>query len=544
MTDDPTDQEDPSAEKHRTANFIFPTSRQDEEPDFTARKTPPKLKEAKRVGWKLRLLLVVLVVISFFPIFGNQTLWSDYDSVVRSPYKAMESWTEILSLSSLRHEDSLTLASYYLETLIPGPPAIVHRVINLILHLIAAFLFLRLLEFFRFSGAYASTLLFSLHPVVMQSLFWPGYRGQIITLILLLCALYYGIRNKDTADYTKCIVFTALTSLTQVVGIAVPFIVSLAIVYRTKGIHLNAFNRALPLLCIATFLVLWTQTGTSLPTEESGTDTLKALNDAGESMFFFITQAFVPFELSLFYPFSDEDRYLAGAELSLLPFFLFIPFYILIAINLRKRWSKAILLGLTAYLLLTIPGTYPIGAMIDGSRALEDHGNYIGLPFLLALVGIGFVGAMRKLGSTSELLARVGLGFVVFIQILLTASFSYTVGDPKRLWGYLSTQWPDSAPVQLAYLDAVSTKDGYTVDDVTLIRLLRAVVDEQPDRIEQQIELARAYARIDQFENASRIYRRLVGKPNPSNDLLEEAATFFDKLGFDWEARAARQRIQ
>ncbi|MEM1222035.1 MAG: hypothetical protein AAGH40_04670 [Verrucomicrobiota bacterium] len=527
----------------REATMIMPTTRQDGA-ESKNRKPKVKLAETKKAGPLQYMLLASLVILSFFPIFGNHTLWSEHDSVIRSPYQSMDSWKEIFSIDLIRNEDPLTTATFFLEGYLPLPPAILHRGLNLVLHLAAAVLFLRLIELFKFPGAYSATLIFALHPAVLQTLFWPGYRGQIIALIFLLGALIYGIRNSGQTDFAKSIVLTSVTSLMQPIGLAIPFILGISIIYQDKAFNLKSLNRILPLLCISTFIVVWTQTGVAIDPEEENTVVLNSLNLAGDKMFFYVEQSFAPFELGLFHPYAEENRNLAGAELSLLPFFLFVPFYLLIAFNFRKKWSKAIFLGISAFLLLAIPNTSSIGRMVDGSPALENYGQYISLPFIIALVIIGFVSAMRLIGAKAVLFSKIALLLIITAEIFLSASFSYAVGDQIRLWRGFMTRWPDSTHIQLAYLDSIKTDDGYAVDDEGLIRLLTKVAESQDQQIAQEIELARAYVRIDQFENAARIYRRLLGDTDPSNALLEEAALFFDKAGFRNEANMARERKQ
>ncbi|MEM7790469.1 MAG: hypothetical protein AAF546_03620 [Verrucomicrobiota bacterium] len=530
-------------QRPREATMIMPTTRQDGA-ESKNQKAREKLPETRRAGPLQYGLLVLLVILSFFPIFGNQMLWSEHDSVIRSPYQSMDSWKELFNLDLVRHEDPITTATFIIEDYLPFPRAIFHRALNLILHLVAAVLLLRLLELFKFPGAYGAVLIFALHPAVLQTLFWPGYRGQIIALIFLISALFYGVRNANQLDFTKSIVLTFITSIMQPIGLAIPFVLGLCIIYQRKAFHLPSLNRILPLLCISTFIVVWSQTGVPVNPEKENSVFLNSLNLAGDKMFFYIEQSLAPLELGLFHPYAEESRNVAGAELSLLPFFLFVPFYMLIAFNFRRRWAKAILLGLTTFLLLVIPNTSSIGYMVDGTPALENHGQYISLPFIIALVIISFVSAMRFVGARAVLFSKAVISLAVVVEIFLSASFSYAVGDQIRLWQGFMAGWPESRHIQLAYLESIRTDDGFAVDDEGLIRLLTQVAESEDQEIAQEIELARAYVRIDQFENAARIYRRLLGDTEPSNALLEEAAQFFDQAGFMTEANMARQRIK
>ena len=115
----------------------------------TRNKAPP----AKPVGWLAYIVLVLLTLISFSPIFLSSLAWSEYDQVERSPYQSMEVWTEAWTLEMIRTEDPITLSSYFIEQKIPLEPSFVHHAINLLLHITAAILspFIRL-HCKRFSG--------------------------------------------------------------------------------------------------------------------------------------------------------------------------------------------------------------------------------------------------------------------------------------------------------------------------------------------------------------------------------------------------------
>jgi tetratricopeptide (TPR) repeat protein len=224
---------------------------------------------------------------------------------------------------------------------------------------------------------------------------------------------------------------------------------------------------------------------------------------------------------------------------------LFIPFYILLAINFRETWARGILLGLTAYLLLIIYGLSQVGAFIDGSLALEDHLQYVSLPIIIALVICAAGGLMHNMGFRGKLLWHLSFILFVGIQMFNTASYAYKLSDRTQMWYQLTEQWPNAWLPKYALIDAIE-KSGQKSDLLSnneTIKMLEDILDQQPNRIEVRKKLLRIYRKEGQNTNALRQYKRILRDSEPSNEFLLEAAELYDRLGLTWDAKNARERI-
>ncbi len=527
----------------RTGNLILPRMEdpKDSAPERSRKKR--KLKPLKRAGIGSYLTLIILVLAVFAPIFSSDVLWSDYDFAQRSPYESMEHWTEAWHPDSIRSSDPITLTSYFLEQAIPLPTPIVHRAINLLLHLIASILLLRCLEALKAPAAFSATLVFALHPTVVQPIFWTGYRTEILGLILILGALYCGIRNRGTRGYLATVVLSTLACLIHPAAIAIPLILSLVIIYQEKSPHLHSFNRVLPLVCIALFIGVWTLAGQSPENSESTTDAMVSLNHAGQNMFFYIGQALLPVTPSLFHPIDGGNSYQVGADMSLLSFFLFFPFYVLAVWNFRKKWSRVMLLGLTAYLALSLYGVTTTGAFIDGSPAHENYGQYVALPAIIGLVVCAAGHLFRSMGGGGKLIWPLGFSVFLLIQIAITGTYTYAIGEPARMWQSMVEQWPESWVPKAALIKRVVADNSDLLNQTEQISTLESILEAKPDLAPERILLARKYVQAGQNTNALREYKRILRETTPDNAFLEEAAQFFDKVGLKWEASNARKRM-
>ncbi len=497
-------------------------------------------RERKRPGFPTYAALILAPILAYAAMFGNPVLWTEYDDVPRSGYAALEDWTEALDAEALRVRDPLSLGSYFAEQALPLPTADAHRAINLCLHLAAVLLLFGLLRILRAPGALIAALAFALHPAAVQPLFWAGYRSDLLALVLILAALSLGLRNRGGIDYAGSLACAVLAGLLHPAGLLIPVPLALGILYRQKHPRLPDFNRVLPYVCIALFLGVWTSTGAEAT--DHGMEAMDRINNVGENIFFFMGQTLLPLELALFHPYTTGPGYQVGAGMSLLPFLVFIPFYVLIAIRFRQIWSRSVLLAMTAYLVFALYAALQPGRFLDGSLAYETHALYIALPAGIALVLCHLAAFVKHIARPLKPLWLGFAGLLLVVEFMLTASFAYAMGDPVRMWQSVEDKWPDSWIPKAALVDYSLSHDAEVYTGEKLIQTLNDILDQRPERHDLRRLLARTYAREGQSNNAVREYKRILRETEPSDDFLEEAARLFDKVGLTWDAQNARAR--
>lgn len=533
-----TEQQTPR--KPRTGTLIIP--RVDQRDEAPVRRSRIKAKPPKRANWLAYLTLIILTIGCYAPIFQSKLIWSEYDQVERSPFQSMERWTEAWTPEMIRSEDPVTLSSYFLEQKLPLSPATAHHTINLLLHVLAAVLLLKTLDVLKLPAAFSASLVFALHPAVLQTVFWSGFRSELLGLVLILGALFFGVRNRNARDFVCLILVSMIAFLLHPASLVLPVVLGLCIFYQKPSFHLRDYNRLLPLLCLALFLGVWTEGNSTGEEINSGT----RLSFYAQNMFFYLKQGLFPMELALFHPFNLDDGYNVGSQNSFLPFLLFLPFYVLIAIKYRKPWARGLLLGLTAYLFLCLYGLAANGKFIDGSLAHENHSHYIALPVIIALAFCSLGGIARRIGAGGRILWYLGFTVFAVLQLAVTASYAYSVSEREQMWYNLSEQWPETWLPKLALIQTIqeSSQESKLLTQNEIIETLEDILDQQPDLIEERQLLARIYRKEGQNTNALRHYKRILRDTNPSNDFLREAADFFEYLGQTWDANNARERIK
>lgn len=531
-----------AARKPRTGNLIVPPS--PTEPLTRRKRSATDTRQPAHLRYYFALVALVFLV--FSPLLISDILWSEIDSVERSAFQTMDNWQQAWTLDSIRQNNPIAISSYFIEQAIPLPTATVHRGINILLHLFAAVLLLKNLETLKLPAAFSATLIFALHPATIQTLFWAGYRSEIIALIFILSALYFGIRNRNGRDTIVTIALTTIACVVHPAAFAIPIILALVILYKKRSIHLNSFNRLLPLLCLCLFLGLWINAEN--PNVEGADSVIRTerLYHAGQNMAHFTNQALLPINNALFHRFDVDTKYETDVGMNLMPFLLFVPFFILLAFNIKKKWSRAILLGLCSYLALIVYGTSQDGHFINGALAHEDHHLYVALPMIVALIVSALGRLIYSMGTAGKALWVMGCSLLILIEVTLSATFAYSIAEPTKMWTSMSERWPNAWEPKAALVNRIDLSDSpedSLFTNIQLINMLQDVLEMRPDLIEERKQLARTFVAEGQRSNALREYKHILRETPLDNEFLEEAAAFLDKVGLSWDANKTRDRM-
>lgn len=502
----------------------------------------PATPEPKPAGWLAYLTLVLLTAACYLPIFQSGLIWSAYDQEERSAYQSMDRLAEAWTMESIRRGDPLTLSSYFLEEQVPLPDGQVHHAINLLLHIAAACVLLKVLEALKLPAAFSASLVFALHPAVMQTVFWSGYREELVGLILILGALYFGIQNRSARDYGFLLFLSALACLLHPAALALPLLLTLVVIQQNRFPRLKDFNHLLPIFCLAVFIGVWTQSGPAPLDEPTGS----SISRLSQNFFFYIERALLPTDLAFFHPPQTTAEFTAGAQYAFLPIFLLIPFYVLILFNYKKPWARSVFVGLTAYLLLSTYGLLSAGTFLDGQPAQEDHFHYSSLPIMLALVVSTFGGIIGRVGLGGRMLWSVGFTFFILLLGGVTVAHSLTVGDRAAMWQKMTEQWPEAWIPKLALIETIQNDEesGDLLTQIEMINMMESIIELQPDQKSIRVALARAYRNDGQAAQALRHYRWIARQEKPEKALLLETADYYQTLNLTWDAQTTRDRIE
>ena len=506
-----------------------------------AQKKSYRVRLHKPARWYHYFGLIFLTIFCYSPILHSGLLWPEYDQVERSPFQSLERWTEIWTYGENLREDPITQSTYMLEQIVPLPAPIVHHSINLFFHIISIVLLLKVLDTLKLPVAFCASLVFALHPATLQTIFWSGFRTELIGLILLLTALYIGLNNKGISNYSQLIGVWLIAYWLHPANLLLPVILGFCIFYQKTTHEIKDYNRLLPLVFFALFFGVFVHNKQTVIQYDLG----EQINICANNLFFYLNQAIVPFKLALFHPIIESQNLRFGTIINLLPFLFIAVCYLMIIPNYKKLWARGLLLGLTTYLLLSMYSLGSFGTFIDGTPSQVNHTQYIALPAILTTIICSIVAITRKMGISVSVLWYIGFSVFTVIQFSYTSLYAKSLSNREQMWSDMSTLWPESWLPKLALLHTIQESEAKNLSTQNRsINLLEDILNQQPDLKSERKLLARIYRKAGQNTNALRHYKYILSTEEPDDTFILEAASFYDELSLKWEAEKARQRIK
>lgn len=214
-----------------------------------------------RTAWLAPLIVAIVTFLIFLPVLWNEFLaWDDYRDLVNNQNFRGLGWTQLRWMFSLRsdlndHYYPLVWVSFGLDYLIWGMDPFGYHLTNLVLHaasaMISYFICKRLLalalpgsngdESSLTIGAGFAALLFSLHPLRVESVAWAVERKDVLSGFFFLLAVLFYLKANSSVRRWMVAVFVAyvLALLSKAIAVTLPPILMLLDIYVLKRLPAN-----------------------------------------------------------------------------------------------------------------------------------------------------------------------------------------------------------------------------------------------------------------------------------------------------------------
>lgn len=490
------------------------------------------------------LYIILISFFAYFPVLQNSLLWNEYDEVKRSFFPLLVSWTSIFSSSIFWNENPIALATYFIEGLIPLPGAFTHRLINILLHSTAAILLFRLLNRMHVSGAFLTTLIFTVHPVVVQTIFWPGYRSILIALCLILWCLYLALDRKNKKNFNLALGIAGLTAIIHPIALIIPLILFLNSFVKNKKFKLENFNKIIPYILIVLVLSIIAEILENQSVNQLNL-TANQISEYAPSfsyqLFEYLKIIYLPLGEAFFIPVSNKSTF---SIINLLPYLLLFLIYFFLFIKIRTIWSRLLIMGISLLFTLLVYASCQNGFFLDGAYALDDSLIYITIIPAIAFVSSSINAIVVHKTPQFKILWYPLAAILIIVSTSITFSRSLLYSKPLKMWEYFNVTWNDSVTPKKAMSDYL-IKNGYSKYNINdHIQFLEFILKNQPENHEQKIQLARLYVEDEQNDNAQKLYKIIVNNDEVRDaEILEEAANFFELQGLYWNARKTRDLL-
>jgi len=347
-------------------------------------------------------------------------------------------------------------------------------------------------------GATVSALLFSLHPLRVESVAWITERRDLVCgLFALLTVLAYlracPRRMPDRVHagwYATAVALFALALLSKSIVVGLPFVLLALDLYPLRRMSFtepDGWKHAARLLVEKLpFLSLSGTIGIAMffigrregvLTSLATLGITERLAISGYSLIFYLWKTLVPWPLSPFYELHYPVRPLAPGYL--LPGVAVVAMTVG-AISARPRWPA----GLTAWLAYVILLLPVIGITHNGMQIAADRYTYLAcLPWaLLAGAGVSWCWHASRAGVITRQTARLLVAFSAAVIVALGALSTPQIlawRDSQALWRHAVALDPESALAHYS-LGGVLWSLGRTQDARAELELALALL---PDRL-------------------------------------------------------------
>lgn len=256
--------------------------------------------------------VVGLLLLVYLPALGGGVLWDDPAHMTQPPMASLSGLAKIwFDPAATQQYYPLLHSFFWLQHQAFGASTTAHHIVNLLLHAGATILAWLVLRQLRIPGAFLVALIFSVHPLQVESVAWISEQKNTLSAIFYLSALLTYLRfdrSRSRRDYGVAIGLFVLGLASKTIVATLPAAILVIFWWRRGRLD---FRRDVPPLL--PFFVL--SIGAAMVTSHmefalvggvAGPDfdlsIGQRLIQSGKAVWFYAGKLFWPTELMFFYP--------------------------------------------------------------------------------------------------------------------------------------------------------------------------------------------------------------------------------------------------
>lgn len=474
---------------------------------------------------------VLLALAAYYPAWHGGILWDD-DRHLTSPalQSAAGLWRIWFELGATQQYYPLTHSAFWLLHRVAGDGTTIYHLANIVLHASSGFLLAWILRRLQAPGALIAGLLFTVHPVHVESVAWMTELKNTLSGFFCLLAALAWVRfddRRDRASYATAFVCFVLALLSKSVTAMLPIALLLVAWWRRGAIGWKRDVRPLmPMLVTGAAAGLFTawveRTIIRAQGAEYDLNVVERCLVAGRATWFYLTKLFVPYPLTFIYPRWDVSD-AAWVQYAFPLGALALGSALWAA---HRRW-RAPLACYVAFCVLLFPALGFFNVYPFRFSYVADHFQYLASMPVLALCAAGlamFRGRVQTAAVSAVLLALAGLTFA--------QSRDYT--DATTLWRTTLERNPRAwiAAVNVGVIELPRDPDAAAGH-------FRAAIAIKPDIAEAHSNLGNAAQRLGDLGTAVREYREAIRLAPELAEAHNNLANALFRLGRADEAATA-----
>lgn len=456
--------------------------------------------------WIAVVLFITILVFSGVGQLGFQMHWDDHEQVVNnSTIKELsaENLKTMFSGYVIGMYQPLTSLSYAIDYQLGGLDAGRYHNTNLLLHLLNVLLVWLLGRklFGRTDAATVLALMFAIHPMQAETVYWISTRSNLLFTAFFIGGLlaYRKFQEKNSKTmYLLALLFMLLSCLSKSMAVTFPLaLLALDYLYG-KEKWINAFLQKVPFFILSLIfgIVALSYTDPAEIELDAVAGPLDRIIFIFYSMHFYILQAIIPLKLSAAHYFPSGDS---------LPLQYYLAPLTIIAIALPGIFIKSIrrpyFFGL-AFFVVTIA----LVVLVPGRRTIVAE-RYVYLPYIGLLFAL--ITLLLKALKDDQTSPAVNIKLIVIAGLLAIPAGAVT-GSRKSVWINSNTLFTDVVQKYPENYHGYAVLGLYHLSEnnaTDALPQLQAAIDRKPDFHEGHYNLGIVYGNhLQQPEKALKKY--------------------------------------
>lgn len=480
---------------------------------------PPRLPAHAVAG---ALLIALLITVAYSPSLQGRFLLDDdklltENSLIKASDGVYRFWL------TTEHYDYWPVSNtvLWLEWRLWGAHPTGYRIVNLVLHVVEAWLVWAILARLAVPGAFVAALLFAVHPVNVETVAWIAQCKSLLAMLFSLLSTLFFLKSEartalpgrpsppvplDRWYWLSVLAFVS-AMLSKVSAAVLPPILLGAVLWR-RSLTRRDLARIAPFVVIAVVLVpvnLWFRTHGAESAVSTATLVDRVLG-AAAAVWFYLSKALLPVNLIFTYPAwhvdADAARWwlpliAAGATTGVLWAY-------------RRTWGRPVLFAWAYFCLALVPvlGFTDVG--FKQHIVVADHYQHTALIGVVALAAAAWALWQRHAPATRSWAPYAAAGAVVGILTFLTWRQSGLYVDAATLYQDTLRRNPD-AWMARTNLGAILSKTGRSEEAIAHFK--QALV-AKPDYPEAHSNLGRELVIAGNLREAIAHYQEAL-RANP-----------------------------
>ena len=209
------------------------------------------------------LAFLTAIFVFYFPALSGEFIWDD---VIFSEEKTIHDWSGLWSIwfspyeiTQEGHYWPLTYTTFWLEHKLFGLNPLGYHIVNCILYFINVALIWRLLLKLEVPGAWVISMLFTVHPLHVESVAWLIERKSLLSALFYLGAVHVWLRFRESSNlkaYALALGLYALGLLSKSIVVTLPVALLVLLWWKQERVSAQDLMRLLPFFIVGFAIAL------------------------------------------------------------------------------------------------------------------------------------------------------------------------------------------------------------------------------------------------------------------------------------------------